>query len=381
MSAAPPTTTTTSAEPLAASEYPISLDDWLPHTSNIADDPAFQSAIRHNSIHRWSLATRTIAHYCRLEQIGEGTYGQVYRAKCLTPLCIDANISNGGSGGLQIAPTGTMVALKKIRLQHSGHMGIPPTVLREIKILKKLQHKAMVKMYEVVSSKGVEALDWEEEREDEKRKKEELRKQQDGNSSLLATNMCAKNNDDVNLTPMPYITSDDPLSDGMLKAAAGTIFDSSNNSESKKKKKDPMSTIDKLRESYKGSLFLSLEYISHDLTGLLDMAFKFTEVQVKSVVQQLLEVLEFMHERKYVHRDLKSSNILITDRFEVKLAVSTGALFWFCWHQLLINTFLSLMYFFITGLWIGTMLGGGFRGEDGHGGWKGERVSLHDELL
>ncbi len=274
-----------------------------------------------------------------------------------------------------------MVALKKIRLQHSGHMGIPPTVLREIKILKKLQHKAMVKMYEVVSSKGVEALDWEEEREDEKRKKEELRKQQDGNSSLLATNMCAKNNDDVNLTPMPYITSDDPLSDGMLKAAAGTIFDSSNNSESKKKKKDPMSTIDKLRESYKGSLFLSLEYISHDLTGLLDMAFKFTEVQVKSVVQQLLEVLEFMHERKYVHRDLKSSNILITDRFEVKLAVSTVALFWFCWHQLLINTFLSLMYFFITGLWIGTMLGGGFRGEDGHGGWKGERVSLHDELL
>ncbi|EED93125.1 predicted protein, partial [Thalassiosira pseudonana CCMP1335] len=160
-----------------------------------------------------------IAHYCRLEQIGEGTYGQVYRAKCLTPLCIDANISNGGSGGLQIAPTGTMVALKKIRLQHSGHMGIPPTVLREIKILKKLQHKAMVKMYEVVRS-----------------------------------------------------------------------------------------------------LFLSLEYISHDLTGLLDMAFKFTEVQVKSVVQQLLEVLEFMHERKYVHRDLKSSNILITDRFEVKLA-------------------------------------------------------------
>ena len=27
-----------------------------------------------------------------------------------------------------------------------------------------------------------------------------------------------------------------------------------------------------------------------------------------------------MHTRNYVHRDLKTSNVLITDRFEVKLA-------------------------------------------------------------
>eukprot|EP00957_Ditylum_brightwellii_P172538 13135668-Ditylum_brightwellii.AAC.1 len=73
-------------------------------------------------------------------------------------------------------------------------------------------------------------------------------------------------------------------------------------------------------EGYKGNLFLVLEYVSHDLTGLLDMAYKFTEVQAKCVFRQLLDVLSYMHEHKYVHRDIKSSNILITSNFRVKLA-------------------------------------------------------------
>ena len=48
-----------------------------------------------------------------------------------------------------------------------------------------------------------------------------------------------------------------------------------------------------------------LVYISHYFTGLLDMSHKFTEVQTKSIVKQLLDELEFMHLRNYVHRDLK----------------------------------------------------------------------------
>eukprot|EP00574_Skeletonema_japonicum_P005848 CAMPEP_0201736750 /NCGR_PEP_ID=MMETSP0593-20130828/40541_1 /ASSEMBLY_ACC=CAM_ASM_000672 /TAXON_ID=267983 /ORGANISM="Skeletonema japonicum, Strain CCMP2506" /LENGTH=190 /DNA_ID=CAMNT_0048230583 /DNA_START=87 /DNA_END=656 /DNA_ORIENTATION=+ len=158
--------------PLPASEYPCCIDSLnslplhqkggdggTPASHQQQHDPEIvASTLRQNSINRWSLSTRTIAHYCRLEQIGEGTYGQVYRAHCL-----DRTLAHPAGGEI--------VALKKIRLHHPGYWGIPPTVLREIKILKQLQHKNLVKMFEVVSSKGVEELDWEDEREDEKRKK------------------------------------------------------------------------------------------------------------------------------------------------------------------------------------------------------------------
>ena len=307
---------------LAASEYPVSLDA-LPSVyfkqAIISDESASDSSssfssnnfeqqaapsARYNSIHRYTLSTRTIAHYCRLEKIGEGTYGQVYRSKCLNPT-------------LSSPRGGEMVALKKIRLHHPGYWGIPPTVIREIKILKALQHKNMVKMYEVVSSKGVEELDWDDEREDEKRRKVDNNNLRGGsvnnNSSVVvhpggSTTESIKNNDD------------DGGGGGTKRKAMSRTATGDNSTKKKKKNKDAMSDIDKLRESYKGNLFIVLEYISHDLTGLLDMAHKFTEVQIKSITKQLLEVLEFMHTRNYVHRDLKTSNVLITDRYEVKLA-------------------------------------------------------------
>lgn len=159
----------------------------------------------------------------------------------------------------------------------------------------------MVKMLEVVSSKGVEAFDWEEEPESNKRSKKSKNK---------VTNKPEINGDN---TPMPSEDAEEENS-----ASLKLQLDK----DKKKKVKAEPSDHDVLRESYKGSLFLVLEYVSHDLTGLLDMAYKFTEVQAKSLMWQLLSVLEYMHERKFVHRDLKSSNLLITKNFQVKLAVS-----------------------------------------------------------
>merc|ERR1711862_225346 len=82
----------------------------------------------------------------------------------------------------------------------------------------------------------------------------------------------------------------------------------------KKKKKEDA------RSKFKGNLYIVLEYISHDLTGLMDMAYKFNAIQTKSIFHQLLNVLSYMHENKYVHRDIKCSNILIDSCFRVKLA-------------------------------------------------------------
>ena len=203
--------------------------------------------------------TLTISHYKRLLQIGEGTYGQVYQALCLH--------------------THTTVALKKIRLSRVED-GIPRNVIREIKILKALQHDNMVRMIDVVSSKGYEYLDEEDERKDEKRKR--LQKQKEEKER--------HNNDS---------SYDD-----------NSKHSSANNHNSNQDD----------RESYKGNLFLVLEYISHDLSGILDMGYRFTPIQAKHIFKQLLQVLGYMHTKGYVHRDIKSSNILLDGNFKVKLA-------------------------------------------------------------
>jgi len=64
-----------------------------------------------------------------MEKIGEGTYGVVYKAKDRI--------------------TGETIALKKIRLEAEDE-GIPSTAIREISLLKELQHPNIVRLYDVV---------------------------------------------------------------------------------------------------------------------------------------------------------------------------------------------------------------------------------------
>ncbi|KAG7360375.1 serine/threonine protein kinase [Nitzschia inconspicua] len=238
-------------------------------SQNPASPPRMQQSIDgevpsppHPQEHNWWKMTRTLWHYEKMEQIGEGTYGQVYKARS--------------------KDTGQIVALKKIRVHHAGYWGMPPTVIREIKILKRLRHPNLVQMIEVVSSKGVEYLD-----EDD-----------------------------------PPAASRDENGDGDCDGDESRQISkqqSLNQSGDGKAKSKKDRTVD-AREGYKGNLFLVLEYVSHDLTGLMDVAYKFSEVQVKSIFKQLLEALQYMHDCKYIHRDIKSSNILIDHNFRVKLA-------------------------------------------------------------
>lgn len=63
-----------------------------------------------------------------------------------------------------------------------------------------------------------------------------------------------------------------------------------------------------------------MEYCEQDLASLLDnMQQPFTESQVKCIMLQVLKGLQYLHQRYIIHRDLKVSNLLMTDKGCVKI--------------------------------------------------------------
>uniref|UniRef100_K3WI05 Cyclin-dependent kinase 2 homolog n=1 Tax=Globisporangium ultimum (strain ATCC 200006 / CBS 805.95 / DAOM BR144) TaxID=431595 RepID=K3WI05_GLOUD len=169
--------------------------------------------------HHWG--TRGVDAYEKLECIGAGTYGQVYMAKN--------------------KQTGEVVAIKKIRSLNEVQ-GLPVTTIREIKVLKCLNHRNLVELKEVVVS--------------------------------------AENDDD----DAEFTDKDEAL------------------------------------DYCHGSIYLVLEYVEHDLTGLIDRQYPFSDIEIKSIMKQLLEVMQHMHSLDIIHRDIKCSNLLFTKKHLLKVA-------------------------------------------------------------
>ncbi|MFH4982041.1 hypothetical protein AB6A40_008750 [Gnathostoma spinigerum] len=154
----------------------------------------------------------TIEKYNIKVQVGEGTYGQVYKA-------VDKI-------------THEVVALKKVRLENEKE-GFPITAVREIKILRQLNHKNVVRLIDIVTDKQTAA---------------DFRKD-------------------------------------------------------------------------KGAFYLVFEYLDHDLMGLLDSQLvEFNDDQIASFTKQLISGLEYCHSVRFLHRDIKCSNILLNNKGEIKLA-------------------------------------------------------------
>ncbi|RLN95123.1 hypothetical protein BBJ28_00000107 [Nothophytophthora sp. Chile5] len=103
---------------------------WEPSSQRLATVPRLVLAI--DAIGQRSfpaVASGKMERYQKLEKIGEGTYGVVYKAKDRV--------------------TGEVIALKKIRLEAEDE-GIPSTAIREISLLKELQHCNIVRLYNIV---------------------------------------------------------------------------------------------------------------------------------------------------------------------------------------------------------------------------------------
>jgi len=65
-----------------------------------------------------------------------------------------------------------------------------------------------------------------------------------------------------------------------------------------------------------------MEYCEQDLASLLDnMQAPFSESQVKCIMLQVLRGLRYLHRNFIVHRDLKVSNLLMTDKGCVKIGI------------------------------------------------------------
>ncbi|NXI94516.1 CDK10 kinase, partial [Psophia crepitans] len=147
---------------------------------------------------------RSVKEFEKLNRIGEGTYGIVYRARDTV--------------------TDETVALKKVRMDNEKD-GMPISSLREITLLLQLRHPNIVELKEVVVGNHLE------------------------------------------------------------------------------------------------SIFLVMGYCEQDLASLLEnMQTPFSEAQVKCIILQVLKGLQYLHENYIIHRDLKVSNLLMTDKGCVKIA-------------------------------------------------------------
>lgn len=146
---------------------------------------------------------RHVELYEKLDKIGQGTYGDVYRARD--------------------TESNEIVALKRMRIEKFKD-GLPESTTREINLLKSLDHLNIVKFIEVV---------------------------------------------------------------------VGPSLD---------------------------SIFLVMEYCEHDLGELVDHETNFTESQIKCIMQQLFTGLSYLHRNHIVHRDIKASNLLLTNDGQLKIA-------------------------------------------------------------
>lgn len=152
--------------------------------------------------------SRSVENYDKMNDIEEGAYGWVARAK-------------------EIA-TGRVVALKRLKIEPNDRNGLPVTGLREIQILKDCDHKNIVKLQEVVVGEDTTRIE---------------------------------------------------------------------------------------------NIFLVLDFLEHDLKSILeDMPQPFLASEVKTLLLQLAAGVAYLHDRHILHRDLKTSNLLLNNRGQLKIA-------------------------------------------------------------
>jgi len=72
---------------------------------------------------------------------------------------------------------------------------------------------------------------------------------------------------------------------------------------------------------FKTSVFLVMDFLEHDLKTLQeDMLDAFSPSEIKTLILQLTGAVKYLHSNWILHRDLKTSNLLMNNRGQMKVA-------------------------------------------------------------
>ncbi|KJK61330.1 Catalytic domain of the Serine/Threonine Kinase Cell Division Cycle 2-like 1 [Aspergillus parasiticus SU-1] len=155
--------------------------------------------------------------------------------------------------------TGEIVALKKLKMDNSPD-GFPVTGLREIQTLLEARHPNIVFLREIVIGTKMDEC---------------------------VSPFCIKTNSPLHT---PYLPRTWKVQ------------------------------IQKVNLKARG-VFLVMDFLEHDLKTLLDdMREPFLPSEIKTLLSQVLSGLDFLHSQWIMHRDLKTSNLLMNNRGEIKIA-------------------------------------------------------------
>ncbi|KAK9690032.1 hypothetical protein RND81_09G099800 [Saponaria officinalis] len=68
------------------------------------------------------------------------------------------------------------------------------------------------------------------------------------------------------------------------------------------------------------NVFMAMDYVEHDLKALMKSRKQcFSQCEVKGLMLQLLEGVKYLHDNWILHRDLKTSNLLVNDKGGLKI--------------------------------------------------------------
>ena len=213
---------------------------------------------------------RSVDDFEKIAKIGEGTFGDVYKARCRR--------------------TNDIVALKQVKMMHEGFEGFPQTALREINILLSLRHTHVINAREMVVGDTYA--------------RSPLHPHLPVHPALHPS-ACALPSECALLTTLALSTPPHthPTSWPCVCACACACV-----------------RVRLCSRRRYDKIFMVMDFQEHDLKQLMGaMRQPFTEAEVKRLMCDLTSALEYCHERWVFHRDLKTSNLLMNNRGEVSI--------------------------------------------------------------